>query len=267
MSATLGDVTELAADLTRRNGRETAVVDDAERPVPLTFTWALTPLAETLEEIVTTHQAPVVRRALHAEGRRRARHLAAHRRRGCRKGTRRRPAGRASGSAPGSARRSPSCCAGGSASTTRGCCRATAAWSSSSRSPALLTGHLRHRHPRRRHQRADPHGAVHRAREVRRQPARACCGSREFLPDRRPGRPRRLRHRRLRRRPGARAHHRQREGQGEGRGQERRDERGEARQEGQQGAAEEAARGHGGVDRGRPSTSSSPGCPSRWCRG
>ena len=27
MSATLGDVTELAADLTRRNGRETAVVD------------------------------------------------------------------------------------------------------------------------------------------------------------------------------------------------------------------------------------------------
>ena len=59
MSATLGDVTELAADLTRRNGRETAVVDDAERPVPLSFTWALTPLAETLEELVETKQAPV----------------------------------------------------------------------------------------------------------------------------------------------------------------------------------------------------------------
>jgi superfamily II RNA helicase len=59
MSATLGDVTALAEDLTRRNGRETAVVDDAERPVPLTFTWALTPLAETLEELVTTQQAPV----------------------------------------------------------------------------------------------------------------------------------------------------------------------------------------------------------------
>ena len=58
MSATLGDVSELAADLTRRNGRDTAVVDEAERPVPLTFTWAMTPLAETLEEIVTTHQAP-----------------------------------------------------------------------------------------------------------------------------------------------------------------------------------------------------------------
>ncbi len=58
MSATLGDVSELAADLTRRNGRDTAVVDRAERPVPLSFTWALTPLAETLEEIVETHQAP-----------------------------------------------------------------------------------------------------------------------------------------------------------------------------------------------------------------
>ena len=59
MSATLGDVTELAADLTRRTGRETAVVDRAERPVPLSFTWAMTPLAETLEELVVTHQAPV----------------------------------------------------------------------------------------------------------------------------------------------------------------------------------------------------------------
>lgn len=59
MSATLGDVTELATDLTRRNGRETAVVDDAVRPVPLTFTWSLTPLEETLEELVTTGQGPV----------------------------------------------------------------------------------------------------------------------------------------------------------------------------------------------------------------
>jgi superfamily II DNA/RNA helicase len=58
MSATLGDVTALAADLTRRTGRETATVTDAERPVPLTFSWVLTPLAETLEELVTTHQAP-----------------------------------------------------------------------------------------------------------------------------------------------------------------------------------------------------------------
>ncbi|RHW23276.1 DUF3516 domain-containing protein [Nocardioides immobilis] len=59
MSATLGDVTELAADVTRRNGRDTAVVDDAVRPVPLTFSWSLTPLEETLQELVTTGQGPV----------------------------------------------------------------------------------------------------------------------------------------------------------------------------------------------------------------
>jgi len=59
MSATLGDVKELADDLTRRNGRPTSIVDQAERPVPLTFSWALTPLADTLEELVTTGQGPV----------------------------------------------------------------------------------------------------------------------------------------------------------------------------------------------------------------
>ena len=59
MSATLGDMTDLAADLTRRTGRETAVVDDAERPVPLTFAWSTTVLEETLEELVATHQSPV----------------------------------------------------------------------------------------------------------------------------------------------------------------------------------------------------------------
>jgi ribosomal protein S25 len=59
MSATLGDVTELAADLTRRNGRDTSVVDQAERPVPLSFTWSLEPMPDRLEELVTTGQAPV----------------------------------------------------------------------------------------------------------------------------------------------------------------------------------------------------------------
>ena len=59
MSATLGDVTRFVDDLTRRNGRPTAVVADAVRPVPLHFSWAMTPLPETLEELVTTNQAPV----------------------------------------------------------------------------------------------------------------------------------------------------------------------------------------------------------------
>ncbi|WP_372727896.1 DEAD/DEAH box helicase [Nocardioides sp.] len=59
MSATLGDVTRFVEDLTRRNGRETSVVDDAERPVPLHFSYAMTPLTETLEELVSTGQSPV----------------------------------------------------------------------------------------------------------------------------------------------------------------------------------------------------------------
>jgi superfamily II RNA helicase len=59
MSATLGDVSGFVDDLTRRTGRETAVVTSAQRPVPLTYEWALTPLHETLEDLLTTHQAPV----------------------------------------------------------------------------------------------------------------------------------------------------------------------------------------------------------------
>ena len=59
MSATLGDVTRFVDDLTRRTGRETAVVTSVERPVPLSHTWAVTPLHETLEELLHTHQAPV----------------------------------------------------------------------------------------------------------------------------------------------------------------------------------------------------------------
>ncbi|MDE1672781.1 MULTISPECIES: DEAD/DEAH box helicase [Nocardia] len=59
MSATLGEVDFFARDLKRRTGRSTAVVAGTERPVPLTFSYARTPITETLEELVTTHQAPV----------------------------------------------------------------------------------------------------------------------------------------------------------------------------------------------------------------
>ena len=59
MSATLGDVSFFRDDLTRRTGRDTAVVSSMERPVPLSYEWAETPLHETLEELLTTHQAPV----------------------------------------------------------------------------------------------------------------------------------------------------------------------------------------------------------------
>jgi superfamily II RNA helicase len=59
MSATLGDTTRFVDDLSRRTGRPTAVVTSVERPVPLLFSYAMTPLHETIEELLQTHQAPV----------------------------------------------------------------------------------------------------------------------------------------------------------------------------------------------------------------
>ncbi|GAA1011196.1 helicase [Acrocarpospora pleiomorpha] len=59
MSATLGDVERFEKDLTRRTGRPTAVVKNSERPVPLVYSYRMSPLHETLEEFLTTNQAPV----------------------------------------------------------------------------------------------------------------------------------------------------------------------------------------------------------------
>ncbi len=59
MSATLGDVSRFQRDLTRRTGRPTAVVSSADRPVPLVYSFAMTPLHETVEELLSTGQAPI----------------------------------------------------------------------------------------------------------------------------------------------------------------------------------------------------------------
>lgn len=59
MSATLGDVTALAADLSRRTGRETATVTGVERPVPLHYYYELTPVHDTVEDLLHTGQAPI----------------------------------------------------------------------------------------------------------------------------------------------------------------------------------------------------------------
>src|SRR4051795_1754974 len=59
MSATLGDVSMFEKDLTRRTGRPTSVVRSATRPVPLSYEYRLTPLTETLTELLETKQAPV----------------------------------------------------------------------------------------------------------------------------------------------------------------------------------------------------------------
>jgi len=59
MSATLGDTTRFERDLSRRTGRQTALVTSVERPVPLVTEYVSTPVQETLEQLISTHQTPV----------------------------------------------------------------------------------------------------------------------------------------------------------------------------------------------------------------
>ena len=196
MSATLGDVSRFEQDLTRRTGRPTAVVHSAERPVPLLFSYVLTPLHETLEELLATRQAPVyVVHFTQAAAIEQAQALMSIN--VCTRaekdaiaeliGNFRFTAGFGKTLSrlvrhgigvhhAGHAAQVPA--AGGDPGPGR---------------PA--EGHLRHRHPRRRHQRADPHRAVHRAVQVRRDQDPAAAGPR-VPPDRRAGRPGRVRHHR-----------------------------------------------------------------------
>jgi len=59
MSATLGDVTDLAERLTERTNRPTEIIAQAERPVPLVFKWSLNPLPQTLTNLVHTGGTPI----------------------------------------------------------------------------------------------------------------------------------------------------------------------------------------------------------------
>lgn len=59
MSATLGDVRMFEEDLTRRTGRPTSVVRSATRPVPLSYEYRMTPITETITELLDTRQSPV----------------------------------------------------------------------------------------------------------------------------------------------------------------------------------------------------------------
>ncbi len=59
MSATLGETAFFAEEMTRLNGRETATVASKDRPVPLEFSYAETPLPKTLEELISTGKGPV----------------------------------------------------------------------------------------------------------------------------------------------------------------------------------------------------------------
>jgi superfamily II RNA helicase len=59
MSATLGDMTATAADLGERTGRPTTIIGGAVRPVPLVYSWATTPVHETIQGLIDDRQAPV----------------------------------------------------------------------------------------------------------------------------------------------------------------------------------------------------------------
>ncbi|MGW0035775.1 DEAD/DEAH box helicase [Gordonia sp. NPDC003376] len=59
MSATLGDVSFFVDDLTRRTGRPTREITGAQRPVPLEYAYALTPIHETIEDLIDRGRAPI----------------------------------------------------------------------------------------------------------------------------------------------------------------------------------------------------------------
>ncbi len=59
MSATLGDMRRISEDLERRTGRPAAIVAGGDRPVPLTFEYAMTPIHDTIELLLTHERAPI----------------------------------------------------------------------------------------------------------------------------------------------------------------------------------------------------------------
>ena len=186
MSATLGDMAALREDLTRRTGRETALIDDAERPVPLVFSYSLEPLHELLEELVRADRAPAyVVHFTQASALERAQTLLSAKL--CTReerdaiaeaiGAFRFTAGfgkTLSRLVRGRHRRPP-----------RRDAAALPAAGRAARADRAAEGDLRDGHARRRHQRPDPHRRLHRPGEVRRRAPPAAQGAR-VPPDRRP---------------------------------------------------------------------------------
>lgn len=59
MSATLGDVSQIADDLERKTGSDVDIVSDAPRPVPLSYRYVDTPLPATVESLLENQDTPV----------------------------------------------------------------------------------------------------------------------------------------------------------------------------------------------------------------
>ena len=160
------------------------------RPVPLDFEYRRTPLHATIDELLATGQAPIyVVHFTQALGGRAGPVAHEHQRvhpggeGGDHRGHRRVPLrGRASASSLSRFVRH------GIGVHHAGLLPEVPAAGRAARPGGPAQGHLRHRHARRRHQRADPHRAVHPAVQVRRHPDPAARRPR-VPPDRRPGRP------------------------------------------------------------------------------
>jgi superfamily II RNA helicase len=59
MSATLGETQFFEEEMTRLNGLPSATISSKDRPVPLEFSYAETPLATTLEALVAENKSPI----------------------------------------------------------------------------------------------------------------------------------------------------------------------------------------------------------------
>ncbi len=171
MSATLGDTSVFEEAVTRLNRRPTVTVKSGDRPVPLDFDYAEIPLAHTIEKLVDKGQTPVyVVHFTQAD--------AAEQRPGLHQPQDLQPRNRRP--------RSPRRIAGFRFDSPYG--KDVQRWlrhgiglhhagllpkyrvlveQLAQAGPAQ--GDLRHRHARRRHQRADPHRALHQAVQVRRR--------------------------------------------------------------------------------------------------
>ena len=185
MSATLGDVSRFEKDLTWRTGRSTAVVQfGASARCRCCSPTPPTPLHETLEELLATNQAPVyVVHFTQAAAIEQAQALMSI-------NVSTRAEKDAIAEAIGSFRFTA-----GFGRTLSRLVRHGIGVHHAGMLPRYrrlvetlgpggpAQGHLRHRHPRRGHQRADPHRAVHRLVQVRRQGEPAAAGAR-VPPDR-----------------------------------------------------------------------------------
>ncbi|MDD6462316.1 MAG: DUF3516 domain-containing protein [Bifidobacteriaceae bacterium] len=59
MSATMGDVTQIADSLEERTGRAADIIDNAPRPVPLAYEYVDTPVSQTVADQIAKGNAPV----------------------------------------------------------------------------------------------------------------------------------------------------------------------------------------------------------------